>query len=137
MTEQRFATFEEFWPYYVREHSKKATRVLHFVGTTAAAGCVVAAAVTGKLRYLALAPIAGYGPAWISHFFIEKNRPATFDYPLWSFFADFKMWSLMARGAMDAEVERVMAAPAAEEAPAAPPSRPATSTHGTNGVAMH
>ena len=51
-------------------------------------------------------PVSGYGFAWYSHFFIEKNRPATFNYPLWSLLGDFKMFGLMCRGRMDAEVKR-------------------------------
>jgi hypothetical protein len=111
MSEARFRTFEEFWPFYVREHSKPATRRLHFVGTTVAVTALATGLLTGRKWLAAIAPVFGYGPAWISHFFIEKNRPATFKYPTWSLQADFKMWSLMVRGAMDAEVERVMAAP--------------------------
>ncbi len=107
--QERFATFEEFWPFYVKEHSKKATRILHFVGTTAAMACVAGGLLTKRRWLLAVAPVVGYGPAWISHFFIEKNRPATFTYPAWSLKADFIMWGKMARGQMDAEVERVLA----------------------------
>jgi hypothetical protein len=111
MSEARFRTFEEFWPFYVREHSKPATRRLHFVGTTVSVTALATGLLTGRKWLAAIAPVFGYGPAWISHFFIEHNRPATFKYPAWSLQADFKMWSLMVRGAMDAEVERVMAAP--------------------------
>jgi hypothetical protein len=105
---ERIRTFEEFWPFYVREHSKKTTRRLHFVGTTAAVALVGYAALRRKVWPLLVAPIAGYGPAWISHFFIEGNKPATFKYPLWSLRADFVMWSKMVGGTMDAEVERVL-----------------------------
>lgn len=115
MSEARFRTFEEFWPFYVREHSNPATRRMHFVGTTVSVTALAAGVLTGRKWLAAIAPVFGYGPAWISHFFIEKNRPATFKYPSWSLQADFKMWSLMVRGAMDAEVERVMAAPAPVE----------------------
>lgn len=108
MSDHDFRTFEEFWPFYVKEHSKKSTRYLHFAGTTAAMGLLAAGLLTKKRWLLAVAPIAGYGPAWFSHFFIEKNRPATFKYPLWSLRADFVMWSKMARFQMDAEVERVL-----------------------------
>jgi hypothetical protein len=107
MSEKRFATFEEFWPFYVSEHSKKVTRKLHFVGTTTAMVCA-AAGLLGKGKWALLAPLAGYGPAWYSHFFIEKNRPATFKYPLWSLRADFIMWGKTLAGSMDAEVDRVM-----------------------------
>ena len=107
--DERIKTFEEFWPYYVGEHSKKTTRTIHFVGTTAVMGLVAYAAVRRKVWPLLVAPFAGYGPAWFSHFFIEGNKPATFKYPLWSLKADFVMWSKIARGTMDAEVQRVAA----------------------------
>ncbi len=104
---ERFKTFEEFWPYYVGEHSKKTTRTIHFVGTTAVMALVAYGVVRRKAWPLLVAPLAGYGPAWFSHFFIEGNKPATFQYPLWSLKADFIMWSKIARGTMDAELRRV------------------------------
>lgn len=116
MAEREITSFEEFWPYYVGEHKKKATRMLHFAGTTAAIGCVAGAIVFRKKWLLAVAPIAGYGPAWISHFFIEGNKPATFKYPLWSLQADLVMWWKTVKGEMQAEVDKVIAA---EEARAA------------------
>lgn len=116
MAEREITTFEEFWPYYVGEHKKKATRMLHFAGTSAAIGCVAGAIVFRKKWLLAVAPIAGYGPAWVSHFFIENNKPATFKYPLWSLQADFVMWWKTIKGEMQAEVDEVIAA---EEARAA------------------
>jgi hypothetical protein len=102
-------TFEEFWPYYVKQHQKKATRIVHFLGTTAAGACVIGGLVTKRRWLLALAPVVGYGPLFMSHFFIEKNKPATFDYPVWSLRGDLKMWWLMARFRMGAEVERILA----------------------------
>ena len=107
MSDNDFRTFEEFWPFYVKEHSKKSTRVVHFIGTTAAMACVAGGLLTKKRWLLAVAPVAGYGGAWFSHFFIEHNKPATFKYPLWSLRADFVMWSKMVRFQMDDEVERV------------------------------
>lgn len=105
-------SFEEFWEFYVREHSVKLNRTLHFVGSTAALACV-AGAVLGRKKWLfAAAPVVGYGFAWAGHFLVEKNKPASFSYPLWSFLADWRMWSKIANGTMDAEVERVMAAQA-------------------------
>ncbi|MFI5297079.1 MAG: Mpo1-like protein [Polyangiales bacterium] len=109
----RIQSFEEFWPFYVGEHSKPMTRRFHFVGTTAALACVGGAVVLGRPSLLLLAAVAGYGPAWVSHFFIEKNRPASFSYPGWSLAADLMMWTKMIDGTMDAEVEKVMAAKAA------------------------
>jgi len=104
----RIASFDEFWPFYVREHSKPLTRWMHFAGTSAAMACGTALVKSRKLRWIPIGLVAGYGPAWISHFFVEKNRPASFKYPLWSLIADLKMWDLMRRGLMDAEVERVL-----------------------------
>jgi len=128
--EKRIESFEEFWPFYVREHRKKLTRQLHFIGTSAALGCLAAGVLTRSKLLLLLAPVAGYGPAWFSHFVIEKNRPATFKYPLWSLAADFVMWSKMIAGTMDDEVTAVMEAERMAEAPASE-VRPNMTTDGT------
>ncbi len=98
MAEQRFNSFAEFWPFYLGEHSKPATRLLHGIGSLVAIGIVVAVVVIGRWYLFPLALIPGYAFAWISHFFIEKNRPATFTYPLWSFMGDWKMLALMLTG---------------------------------------
>lgn len=94
----RIQTFAEFWPYYLGEHSAPLCRIFHFVGTTMAVGSLLVSLVSFNPAFIPLALVMGYGPAWVSHFFIEKNRPATFKYPLWSLLSDFKMWSLMLRG---------------------------------------
>ena len=105
---QEFRTFEEFWPFYVKEHQKKATRILHFIGTTGAIACVAGGLLTKRRWLLAVAPVVGYGPAWVGHFFVEGNRPASFEHPLWSLRADLVMWSKMVRFQMNDEVERVL-----------------------------
>jgi hypothetical protein len=102
----RMRSFEEFWPYYVREHSKPGCRLLHFIGSSAGLSCLIMALVKGNLWLIPLGLIIGYGFAWIGHFFIEHNKPATFKYPLWSFIGDWKMWGLMLTGQMDAEIKR-------------------------------
>ncbi len=138
---ERFQSFEEFWPYYVREHSRKTTRTLHFVGTAAAVTCAGAGLLLGKKWLLALAPVLGYGPAWVGHFFVENNRPATFDYPLWSLKADFVMWSKIARGQMDEEVARVVAEEARRSAAvvveAAGAKTPAPGANGSRSVLVN
>jgi hypothetical protein len=108
MSEPQFDTFEDFWPHYVRAHSERLNRQLHFVGTTLALGAVALGLRRGRRRWLALAPVVGYGPAWIGHFLVEGNVPATFGHPLWSLRADFRMYGKMIAGTMDAEVARVM-----------------------------
>ena len=103
---KKYRSFDQFWPFYVREHSKKLTRVLHFTGTLGAIGCIAGSIVISP--FLALcAPVVGYGFAWIAHFFVENNRPATFSYPLWSLRADCRMFGLMAVGRMEREADRV------------------------------
>jgi hypothetical protein len=105
----RYESFEEFWPFYVLEHENKLNRQLHFVGTTAALVVAGIAAVRKQPALLPLALVAGYGPAWFGHFIVQKNRPATFKYPLWSLMGDFRMWGKTLRGTMDREVERQQA----------------------------
>lgn len=136
MDESRYSSFEEFWPFYVSQHSNSLNRTLHFVGTSLAVGTAAFGLLTGQKKLLLLAPVLGYGPAWVGHFFLEKNRPATFQYPLWSLLADFKMWSLMARGQMQAEVDRVMAERAAIDAAthAAENAAATNGAHAANGV---
>lgn len=120
MSGERFQSFEAFWPFYLGEHSLPTTRWFHFVGSCLALLTVVSAVVMLKPFYAFGALFWGYGFAWVSHFFIEKNRPATFTYPRWSLMADFVMWGKIVRGEMDAEVERVMAERAKKEASEAP-----------------
>ena len=107
--ETRIATFREFWPFYVREHAQPITRALHFIGTTLVLAIAAAAVVTGRPWLFLLTPVAGYGFAWIGHFAFEKNRPATFKYPFYSFAADWVMYGKILSGTMRAEVERAVA----------------------------
>jgi hypothetical protein len=100
-------SFAEFWPYYVHEHSRPATRAMHFCGTTLALILLIVAAALRAWWWLAAVPVCGYALAWISHMAIEHNRPATFTYPVWSLLADFKMWALMATGRMKSEITRI------------------------------
>lgn len=101
----RFETFLDFWPHYLREHSRPRTRALHFAGTTLVVILAVAALLTGEWLLLAAVPLAGYGFAWASHAAVERNRPATFTHPLWSLRADFRMWRLWLAGKLTPELE--------------------------------
>ena len=89
---KRYATFADFYPFYLSEHSNRTCRRLHFAGTTIGLICLIAALLTGRLSYILIGLAAGYLFAWIGHFFFEKNRPATFTYPLYSFVGDWVMW---------------------------------------------
>jgi hypothetical protein len=101
----RIPKYDEFWLYYLREHSRPASRALHYLGTVCSMGAIVAGAIVSPWWLLA-APVLGYGPAWIGHFVIEKNRPATFRYPLWSLISDYKMFGLAIIGRLGPELAR-------------------------------
>ena len=90
--EKRIQTFNEFYTFYLKEHSNKTCRLLHIIGTTFVFASFLTAILYLDPLWLLLAPIFGYSFAWIGHFFFEKNKPATFKYPLWSLQSDFKMY---------------------------------------------
>ncbi len=110
MSEPRFTSFQEFWPFYLGEHSSGTNRWMHFIGTTAAMALLIVILLNGWYWLLLVLPVVGYGFAWVGHFFIEHNKPATFKYPLWSLIGDFKMWGLMITGRLGGELERLTAA---------------------------
>ena len=93
-----YTSFAEFYPFYLGEHSNRTCRRLHFIGSTLVIVVVVMAVLSGQLRWLWLAPLAGYGFAWVGHYVFEKNRPATFKHPLYSLLGDWVMYGQMLRG---------------------------------------
>jgi hypothetical protein len=104
--QERLSSFAEFWPYYVAQHSIQINRVLHSP-CVARPGCSAAAATLSPWWGLVV-PLVGYGPAWVGHFFFEKNKPATFRYPLWSLRGDLRMYALLWRNRMDPELARAL-----------------------------
>uniref|UniRef100_A0A7N0U767 DUF962 domain-containing protein n=1 Tax=Kalanchoe fedtschenkoi TaxID=63787 RepID=A0A7N0U767_KALFE len=101
-----FRSLEEFWAFYVTQHSKLSTRRWHFAGTLTSALLLVYALIF-NWWFLFFVPVFGYGLAWYSHFFVEGNVPATFGHPFWSFLCDLKMFGLMLTGQMDREMKRL------------------------------
>ena len=93
-----FSTFAEFYPFYLSQHANRTCRRLHFVGTTLGLAAVLHAFATLQFAWIAAGLAAGYGCAWIGHYFFENNRPATFTHPLYSFVGDWVMWKDMLAG---------------------------------------
>lgn len=102
-----YPTMAEFWPYYLREHAKPGTRALHLAGTAIAILFVLVAIVRMNAWFLLGALVAGYAFAWVGHFFVEKNRPATFTYPLKSFAGDWMMFGYFVTGRLGKELDRL------------------------------
>lgn len=101
-----FRSMDEFWPFYMNQHSKPATRRWHFVGTLSSILCLIYALVF-NWWFLFCVPLFGYGMAWYSHFYVEGNIPATFGHPIWSLLCDWRMFGLMLTGQMDREIKRL------------------------------
>lgn len=94
--ERKYITFRSFYNYYLTEHSDARNRVLHFTGTFILIASLIAGIISANWIFFALIPVVGYGFAWVGHYFIEKNRPATFTYPLYSLISDFVMfWHIL------------------------------------------
>ncbi|MFC3886335.1 Mpo1-like protein [Bacillus songklensis] len=102
-----FKDYEEFWPFYLSQHSKSSTRAWHFIGTSFVFVCILLTIFTFNFWWILLAPIIAYGFAWFSHFFIEENKPATFGHPLWSLRADFRMYRLILFGQLQKELDKM------------------------------
>ena len=93
---KRFDTFDAFYPFYLSEHSDPMTRRLHFTGSALALACLVMLVVTLNPWWLLVGVLCGYGFAWIGHYVFEKNQPASFKQPLFSFMGDWKMfWQIL------------------------------------------
>jgi hypothetical protein len=97
--------YPEFWHLYLRAHARPATRGLHYIGTLLAVACLVAA-VAVDWRFVVLAPIIGYGLAWVAHYRLEHNRPQTFGHPLWSLASDVRMLVLAVSGRLCPHLDR-------------------------------
>lgn len=93
---KQYTTLKEFYPYYLTEHQDPVSRALHFIGTAGFIGLLLTGLLVGPAWLMAIAPVCGYGFAWVGHFFFERNKPATFVYPGMSLVSDFIMfWHIL------------------------------------------
>ncbi|MBT5077406.1 MAG: DUF962 domain-containing protein [Candidatus Marinimicrobia bacterium] len=96
MTLEKYSTFWEFYPFYLSQHQNSVCRLLHFIGTSIIILLLIF--YVDSAKDLLFIPLVGYGFAWMGHFFFEKNKPATFEYPLYSLMGDFVMfWQILTR----------------------------------------
>ena len=115
---REYQSFAAFWPHYLREHAKPGTRMSHYIGTELGLVAIAAAIVTGNFWLILLVPLLGYSFAWVSHAFVERNKPATFTYPFWSLMSDYRMFFLAITKQLDPHLAAagVMPPPAETEA---------------------
>lgn len=111
---ERRLSWSEFWPFYLGEHRDRTNQVLHALGSLAGLSCLAAAITLQNPWFVLAGLVAGYGCAWIGHFVFEKNRPATFKYPLKSFLSDWRLLSLVLTGRVGRAVAELDAPPVAE-----------------------
>jgi len=95
---KNFNSFDEFYPFYLSQHSNTTCRLLHFIGTSFVLVILLHAILAMTTQFLVFIPFAGYGCAWIGHFYFENNKPATFSYPVYSLMGDFRMYSEIIQG---------------------------------------
>ena len=88
---ERYKSFEDFYPYYISEHDHKYTKLMHFIGTSISIYFLIKFILSFNFLFILYALLSGYGFAWVGHFFIEKNKPATFKYPFYSLIGDYKL----------------------------------------------
>ncbi|HEY6306503.1 MAG TPA: DUF962 domain-containing protein [Candidatus Angelobacter sp.] len=103
--DRTFTSYQEFFAFYLREHSDRGNRIMHGIGTLLGLGTVVVAIVIRHPWYALLWPLIAYGFAWTGHFLLEGTKPATFGHPVWSFISDFRMLGLMLTGRLRARLE--------------------------------
>ncbi len=106
MSTPTFHSFKEFWPFYLSQHLDRTCRILHYIGTSAGVTAATYFALTGHYALIPLGFLPAYAMAWIGHFIFEKNRPATFKYPRWSFIGDFVMLYYFVTGKVKAEMAK-------------------------------
>ena len=107
MSEKAYQSYQEFYPFYLSQHLDPTCRGLHYIGTTLVIGVLLYALFTQSYLVLLALPVCGYFFAWVGHFGYEKNKPATFTYPLWSLIGDFQMYFEFLTGRLEQRLQEV------------------------------
>lgn len=102
---KRIQSYKEFYAFYLREHSNAVNRAFHFAGTLLVQVLLATVLIQPSCWLILLVPVAGYGFAWAGHFLFEKNKPATFRYPLWSLASDFVMFFHIISGDIESKLQ--------------------------------
>ncbi|MCA8922559.1 MAG: DUF962 domain-containing protein [Planctomycetes bacterium] len=118
MSDERRLSWGEFWPFYLGEHRDRVNQILHAIGSLSGLTCLGFAIYLRNPWLILLGLVIGYGCAWVGHFVFEKNRPATFRYPLKSFCSDWRLLALVLSGRVGAAVQRLEPKQPAEPQPA-------------------
>ena len=104
--DEKTMTYAQFWRRYLAAHANPRTRGMHYLGSLFGTAALAAASVARDWRWLAAAPVAGYGLAWLGHLAFEHNRPETFGHPAWALLSDFRMLGLFLVGRLEEELRR-------------------------------
>lgn len=105
--DKRFRSFDEFYPFYLGEHRNRRCRILHYIGSALVLLMAGIAVASGNYLLLLSLPVIGYGFAWAGHFGFEKNRPATFQYPIYSLLGDWVMLKDAVTGELDSKLKQL------------------------------
>jgi hypothetical protein len=84
--------YQDFYRFYLTEHHDLKCRRLHFLGSSLGLLALTTAVLKKQKRYVGYGLFAGYACAWVGHFVFEKNKPASFKQPLYSFISDWRMY---------------------------------------------
>lgn len=104
-----FHSYDDFFNFYLEQHRHPGNRALHGLGTILGIAVVIVALTLGHPWFALLFFPVGYGFAWTGHFLVERNKPATFGHPFWSFISDFRMLGLMVAGRLDSRLQAARA----------------------------
>lgn len=112
-------SFQQFWTYYLLHHQSPVTRLLHTAGSVACLAGVTCSIATMSLWPIPISLVIGYLCAFGGHWWVERNQPMTFRYPLRAGLCNWLLFGVELRGLLggpgfkQALASALIAAPAA------------------------